>query len=98
MVHISGAGTAGILQASQATAQQKKSATSKKPKGKDRVQVSDANTLRKMAHTMMADMPEVRFERIEEIRDALEQGSFKFNSQKVASQIVRNAMSEHVWE
>ncbi|MDQ6973603.1 MAG: flagellar biosynthesis anti-sigma factor FlgM [Mariprofundaceae bacterium] len=87
-------GTVGPLQKS--TGARKKGKASSK-KGADRVQVSDAETLRKMAHTMMAEMPDVRLEKIEGIRDALEKGTFQCNSKKVATQIVRNALAERTW-
>jgi len=99
MVRISGSGAAGAIQKSSAAGGKAKAKSSgKKSGGGDRVQVSDAATLREMAHTMMADMPEVRLDRIEEIRDALESGSSNYNSKQVATQIVRNAMAEHSWE
>ena len=67
-------------------------------RGGERVEVSDAAALRERAQVMMADMPEVRMERIEEIRDALESGRFTFNSKEVATQIVSNALAEHSWK
>jgi len=99
MVRISGSAAAGAIQKTKVSGGKKAKASSgKKSSGGDRVQVSDAATLREMAHTMMADMPEVRLDRIEEIRDALESGSSNYNSKQVATQIVRNAMAEHSWE
>lgn len=67
-------------------------------RGGERVEVSDAAALRERAHVMMADMPEVRMERIEAIRDVLESGKFTFDSKEVATQIVRNALAEHSWK
>ncbi len=64
---------------------------------RDSVQVSDAAGLREKAHAMLADMSEVRMEQIEAIRSALEEGSFKSDSRKVAVQIVSNALAEHPW-
>lgn len=99
MVRISGSGATGAIQKVKASGGKAKAASSgKKSSSGDRVQVSDAATLREMAHAMMADMPEVRLERIEEIRDALESGTANYSSKKVATQIVRNAMAEHSWE
>jgi len=94
MVRISGMGSVGSVQKSKGT--RKKSQSSSKS-GSDKIHVSDAETLREMAHTMMADMPEVRLDKIEGIRDALEKGTFECNSQKVATQIVRNALAERTW-
>ncbi len=82
-----------------------KSGTTSKGKGKaasagrggDSVKVSDAASLREKALVMLGDMSAVRMDRIEEIRDALENGSFKSDSHKVASQIVSNALAEHPW-
>ncbi len=65
--------------------------------GGDSVKVSDASSLREKALTMLSDMSAVRMERIEEIRGALEEGSFKSDSRKVASQIVTNALAERSW-
>ncbi|MDQ6968979.1 MAG: flagellar biosynthesis anti-sigma factor FlgM [Mariprofundus sp.] len=79
------------------------SASKGKSKGKaasgggDSIKVSDAASLREKALTMLGDMSAVRMERIEEIRDALEEGSFKSDSHKVATQIVSNALAERSW-
>ncbi len=81
---------------------QRSGATAKKGKGKaagksggDSVKISDASSLREKAMAMLDDVSPARLERIEEIRDALEDGSFKSDSQKVATRIVSNAISEH---
>jgi len=42
-------------------------------------------------------MPEVRLERIEEIRDAIERGEYGVDARKVAARIVINALAEHAW-
>ncbi len=63
----------------------------------DKVKVADAAALREKARVMIADMPEVRLERIEEIRDALERGEYDVDSKKVAARIVINALAEHAW-
>ncbi len=65
--------------------------------GGDSVKVSDAASLREKALVMLGDMSAVRMDRIEEIRDALESGSFQSDSRKVAAQIVSNALAEHPW-
>jgi len=66
-------------------------------RARDRVKVADAASLHERAKVMLTDMPEVRLERIEGIRDALEKGSFKMNEKEVAVRIVRNALVERVW-
>ncbi|MES0371899.1 MAG: flagellar biosynthesis anti-sigma factor FlgM [Mariprofundaceae bacterium] len=76
----------------------KSSASGGKRSGGERVEVSDASALRERAQVMLGEMPEVRMERIEEIRDALESGRFKISSEKVAAQIVNNALAEHSWK
>jgi len=96
MVRINGSVHVGSSQKSQASGKKSKASSGGRAGG-DRVQVSNAETLREMAKTMMADMPEVRLERIETIRDALEQGTFQCDSKKVATQIVRNALAERSW-
>jgi len=63
----------------------------------DKVQVSDAAGLRERAKVMLADMPDVRLDQIEEIRDALAQGTYQMNSKAISTYIVRNALSEHSW-
>ncbi|MDX8392602.1 MAG: flagellar biosynthesis anti-sigma factor FlgM [Mariprofundaceae bacterium] len=61
------------------------------------VQVADAAALREKASVMLADMPEVRMERIEEIRSALEKGTYKADANKVAAHIIANALAERSW-
>lgn len=61
------------------------------------VQVGDATALREKAKLMFAEMPEVRLERIEEIRDALERGTYHVESKQVAAHIVANALAEQPW-
>ncbi len=73
-----------------------KGATAKSSQS-DHVKVSDAAGLRERAKVMLSDMPEVRLDEIEGIRNALEQGTYAMNPKAVASHIVRNALSEHAW-
>jgi len=68
-----------------------------KGKQSDSVKVSDAAGLRERAKVMLADMPDVRLDQIESIRDALEGGTYTMNHKAIASHIVRNALSEHAW-
>lgn len=63
----------------------------------DKVQVSDAAGLRERAKVMLSEMPDVRLDQIEGIRNALEQGTYTMNSKAISSHIVRNALSEHSW-
>jgi len=88
MVRISGSGAAGSIQKAGASG----------GKAKAKASSGKKSSGREMAHVMVADMPDVRLERIEEIRDALESGTTNYSSKKVATQIVRNAMAEHSWE
>jgi len=73
----------------------KKSAS--KSRASDRVKVSDAAGLKERAKVLLSDMPDVRLDQIEGIRDALENGSYTMNNKAIASHIVRNALSEHAW-
>ena len=61
------------------------------------IHVNDASALREKAKVLLSDISEVRMERIEEIRDALENGSYQVNEQDVAVQIVANALGEKPW-
>jgi flagellar biosynthesis anti-sigma factor FlgM len=63
----------------------------------DSVKVSDAAGLRARAKVMLAEMPDVRLDQIESIRNALENGTYTMNNKAIASHIVRNALSEHAW-
>jgi len=88
----------GGLSGIQKPASASRSKAGRKAGGKrDSVQVADAASLREKARTMLASMDEVRMERIEAIRDALENGSFKSDSRKIAVQIVGNAIAERPW-
>ncbi len=96
MVRISGVGSLGSV--GKASGSRKKGKTSTQGSSKkDRIQISDAESLRTQAKAMIADMPDVRLERIEGIRDALEAGTFRYDSKKIAAQIVRNALAERAW-
>lgn len=86
-------GTSVVKRSGAATKNSKGNAAGRS--GGDSVKVSDATSLREKAMAMLDDLSPVRMERIEEIRDALEDGSFKSDSQKVAVRIVSNAISEH---
>ncbi len=97
MVRISGTGRPVAIQKSKVAAKASASGSKSSAAG-ERVEVSDASALREKAKAMLAEMSDVRLERIEEIRDALESGTFIFNSKKVATQIVRNALAEHSWK
>ena len=100
MVRISGTNRPASIQKSGGGKNPSKSSASggKSRTGGERVEVSDASALRERAQVMLSEMPEVRMERIEEIRDALESGKFKVSGKKVATQIVRNALAEHSWK
>lgn len=74
-----------------------KKAASKSGGSKDSVQVSDATGLRARAKVMLAEMPDVRLDKIEGIREALEQDTYQLNHKAISAHIVRNALSEHSW-
>jgi len=75
----------------------KRSSKSKPSSSTEQVRVADAAALHEKAKLLMADMPEVRLERIEAIRAALEQGNFHMDEKQVAMHIVANAMAERPW-
>ncbi len=93
----SSTGPTGIHKAAGASKGKSKGKASSAGGGGDSVKVSDAAGLREKALTMLSDMSAVRMERIEEIRGALEEGSFQSDSHKVATQIVSNALAERSW-
>jgi len=93
-VERSGAPT-GIHKAKDAAGAKGKKASSSG--SRDSVHVTDSASLREKALVMLADLDAVRLDRIEEIRDALESGTFKSDSKKIATQIVSNALAEHPW-
>ena len=63
----------------------------------DRVQISDASGLRARAKLLIAEMPDVRLDMIENIRASIEQGTYQMNSWAISAYIVRNALSERAW-
>ena len=63
----------------------------------ERVQVAEAAALHEKARALMADMPEVRLARIEAIRDAIEDGSYRMDERRMAVRIVANALAERPW-
>jgi flagellar biosynthesis anti-sigma factor FlgM len=94
VVRISGSTPPSAI--SKSTSGKGKGSTSKRG-GSDSVQVSDAAGLRERAKVMLSDMPDVRLDKIEEIRESLEQGTYQMDSKAVSTFIVRNALSEHSW-
>ncbi|WP_018294898.1 flagellar biosynthesis anti-sigma factor FlgM [Mariprofundus ferrooxydans] len=96
-MRVNNSGAATGIHKSSGTGKAKDKATASTGKSRDSVQVTDSASLREKAQVMLADMSPVRMERIEEIRDALENGTYPQDSHKVATQIVANALAEHPW-
>jgi len=97
MVRINGLGPAASPLQSSRGGKGKSAGKARGGRARDKVKVADAASLHERARVMLADLPEVRLERIEEIRDALERGTFQLNERKVAARIVRNALVERTW-
>jgi negative regulator of flagellin synthesis FlgM len=96
MVRISGPNRPSSVSSAKAGGK-KRASPSASAGASDRVQVADATALRAKAKAMIADMPDVRLERIEEIRGALEQGQYEVDNRKVAARIIINALTERLW-
>jgi len=79
------------------TSGKKRASKGKASSAKGQVSVSDAASLREKAKVLLADMPEVRLDRIEAIRGALEQGNYHMDEKQLAAQIVANALAEQPW-
>lgn len=97
MVRISGTDRSGSIAAAKSTGKKSRSSSSGGAESAATVRVADAAALREKAKVMLADMPEVRMERIEEIRSAIEKGEYKADSARVAAHIIVNALSERAW-
>lgn len=97
MVRINGTERTGHVAAAKASGRKSRSSSASSSDSAGTVQVADASALREKARVMLADMPEVRMERIEEIRSAIENGTYKADSAKVAAHIIVNALSERSW-
>jgi negative regulator of flagellin synthesis FlgM len=95
MVRINGVGrptSMGVAKKSE-----KRSKSSGGGKAGSQVKVADAAGLREKAKVMLADMPETRLERVEEIRGALERGEYHVDGEHVAERIIANALAERSW-
>ncbi len=97
MIRIGGPDRASGLASAKSTGKKRKSGSAGAKGTVDQVRVADAAGLRETVQTMLADMPELRLDHIEEIRSALESGRYKIDSRKVASRIVVNALAERPW-
>jgi len=97
MVRISGPNRPSGVSSAKAGGKKRTASPSASAGTSDRVQVAGATALREKAKTMIADMPDVRLERIEEIRGALEQGQYEVDNRKVAARIIINALTERLW-
>ena len=83
--------------ASIGSAGRKRSGKSGSSSSSAKIHINDAAALREKAKVMLADISEPRLEKIEEIRDALENGSYQIDEQEIAVQIVANALGEQPW-
>lgn len=97
MVRINGADRTGRIASAKSAGKKSRSTASSQSNSAGIVQVADAAALREKASVMLADMPEVRMERIEEIRSSIEKGTYKTDSARVAAHIIVNALSERTW-
>ncbi|RME81398.1 MAG: flagellar biosynthesis anti-sigma factor FlgM [Zetaproteobacteria bacterium] len=61
------------------------------------VRVADAASLQEKAKVMFAELPEVRLQRIEAIRERLARGDYEVPPREVAKKIVLNALAEVPW-
>lgn len=94
MVRISGLGRPAGMGVAKKSEKKSKSSGGK---AGSQVKVADAAGLREKAKVMLADMPEARLERVEEIRDALERGEYHVDGKHVAERIIANALAERSW-
>ena len=97
MIRIGGTDPVSGLASAKSREKKRKAGTSAATGAADTVRVADAAGLREKVQALLADMPEIRLEYIEEIRSALESGSYEIDSRKVASRIVANAVAERPW-
>ena len=97
MVRINRADRSGPVASAKSSGKKSRASSKSSASSAGTVQVADAAALREKAKVMLADMPEVRMERIEEIRSGIEKGTYKADSAKVAAHIVVNALSERSW-
>ena len=75
----------------------KRAGKGKSASASGQVSVGDAASLREKAKVLLADMPDVRLDRIEAIRGALEQGNYQMDEKQLAAHIVANALAEQPW-
>ena len=97
MVRINGPDRTGRIASTRKAGKKSSSSTSSSSASGGNVQVADAAALREKAKVLLSDMPEVRMERIEEIRSAIEKGDYEPDASKVAAHIIVNALSERSW-
>ncbi|MDQ6965755.1 MAG: flagellar biosynthesis anti-sigma factor FlgM [Mariprofundaceae bacterium] len=97
MVRINGADRSGRIASAKSSGKKSRSSSQSSTSSAGTVQVADAAALREKAKVMLADMHEVRMERIEELRSGIEKGTYKADSAKVAAHIIVNALSERAW-
>lgn len=97
MIRISGSDPISGLASAKSREKKRKSSASKSGGAADTVRVADATGLREKVQAMLVDMPELRMDRIEEIRDELESGRYTIDSRKVAARIIANAVAERTW-
>jgi negative regulator of flagellin synthesis FlgM len=68
------------------------SASSEMPS--DAVELSPEARLVALAHQMMANLPDIRTEKVEAIRQRMDSGQYQVDSQKVADKIIETMRAE----
>ena len=63
------------------------------PAAGDQVNVTSTQEMRRL-HSALAAMPEVRLEKVEELKDAIEEGSYFVESDKLARKVVNDVLSD----
>lgn len=64
--------------------------------GKDRVTLSDRATEVALAREVLKDVPEVRHERVQELRKLVSEGKYRVSAEEIAEKIIGRTVADRI--
>ena len=91
---IQGAGVSQLQNNEQTQAVDTRTQKTETTQNADNIQLSERARLMQKASKVIADTPDVRQERIDPLKNAVDQGSYPVDPQKVANSMIANMLME----
>ena len=91
---IQGTGVNQLQNSEQTTAVETRTQKTEATQNADNIQLSQRARLMQKASKVIAETPDVRQERVDSLREAVDQGSYPVDPQKVANSMIANLLME----